>query len=634
MPFVARPRAQLFRWALCAVILAACLSGIAQPAQQAQFPPGVLDLGTGWRFQMGDNPACAQPAFDDSSWQVIDLASRVGHEKPGWRWYRKRVSLPPGQSPLSLFVFAPRNDYEVYIDGQRLPGSAILPRPYEYGNTGDAFPLPLTGGDFELAIRARFPRQDTAIYGLALAGVAVGGRSAIQTLRTAYHHQALIAVLTTTALNGALIIGGIGVILLYLLRRDSREYLWLGLYLIFGGATNLIYICGNWSAFPLSVNTGFGDPLGYPAIVYQIEFTYAFARRRVDRWMRGYEIVVLAMLIAVALENIGLIPPLTYILWEEIVNVPAAILLPVLLLIWFLRGNREAGWLILPSLFPSAGTIYNDIAFGKPVYLGSVPLSVADIADFIFLLAIGIVMALRFTRVSQEQARAAAELDAAREIQQRLVPIALPDLPGCRIEAAYLPANEVGGDFYQVLEQPDGSSLIVVGDVSGKGLRAAMTGARAIGALRAIAAQTSSPGALLEALNQQIYATSDGGFITCLCAALRPDGTMTLANAGHLAPYRNGFELPVDSGLPLGIVADAEYADSPFTLGPGDRLTFLSDGVVEASNAQRELFGFDRTASIASQSALDIARAAQAHGQQDDITVLTLAFAPVHVASA
>jgi hypothetical protein len=168
-----------------------------------------------------------------------------------------------------------------------------------------------------------------------------------------------------------------------------------------------------------------------------------------------------------------------------------------------------------------------------------------------FVPAIAAVIIVCFTSVSREQARSAAELNAAREIQQRLVPVALPQFANCRIEVAYLPAQEVGGDFYQVIDQHDGSILIVVGDVSGKGLRAAMTGASAIGALQAITATTTSPVVLLEALNRQIHSTGDSGFITCLCAALTEEGVLILANAGHLAPYLNGREVSLESGLPV-----------------------------------------------------------------------------------
>jgi serine phosphatase RsbU (regulator of sigma subunit) len=156
-----------------------------------------------------------------------------------------------------------------------------------------------------------------------------------------------------------------------------------------------------------------------------------------------------------------------------------------------------------------------------------------------------------------------------------------------------------------------------------------MTGTLVLGALRSLAQETNSPGNILDRLNAQLAATSDGGFVTCLCARIAPDGTLTLANAGHLAPYRNGEELAIDNGLPLGIASGATYCESTVHLAPNDRLTFLSDGVAEAQNERGELFGFDRTAAISTQSAETIAAAAQAHGQEDDITVLTLTFAGV-----
>ena len=212
-----------------------------------------------------------------------------------------------------------------------------------------------------------------------------------------------------------------------------------------------------------------------------------------------------------------------------------------------------------------------------------------------------------------------------------LVPIAsyasqpsMPVIPGCQLDAVYLPAAEVGGDFYQAFPLPDGSALIIVGDVSGKGLRAAMTGTLTIGALRTIASDIQTPAALLEKLNQQVFPARQEGFITCLCAHIAPNGTLTVANAGHLSPYRNGEEIPLESGLPLGITESAEYSEKSLQLNPGDKLTFLSDGVLEARNPQGELYGFERTRQIRNQSAQQIAETAQSFGQEDDITVLTL----------
>jgi serine phosphatase RsbU (regulator of sigma subunit) len=99
---------------------------------------------------------------------------------------------------------------------------------------------------------------------------------------------------------------------------------------------------------------------------------------------------------------------------------------------------------------------------------------------------------------------------------------------------------------------------------------------------------------------------------------------MTIANAGHLSPYRDGRELELPPGLPLGVIADSQYEETTFQLSAGDRLVFLSDGVVEATNSQGELFGFERTQQVSHEPARYIAQIAQRFGQTDDITVVSL----------
>jgi serine phosphatase RsbU (regulator of sigma subunit) len=199
-------------------------------------------------------------------------------------------------------------------------------------------------------------------------------------------------------------------------------------------------------------------------------------------------------------------------------------------------------------------------------------------------------------------------------------------VPGLRIETAYEPASEVGGDFFQVLPASGNSVFVVVGDVSGKGLRAAMTVSAILGSLRALPA--SSPAELLQSLNSTLVGKLQGGLVTCLAMRIAASGAVTLANAGHLPPYRNGQELQVETGVPLGILPDMQYQEASLQLPFGDQLTLISDGVVEARNARGELFGFDCTAAISAQSAESIARAAQAFGQEDDITVLTVTRVP------
>jgi serine phosphatase RsbU (regulator of sigma subunit) len=182
----------------------------------------------------------------------------------------------------------------------------------------------------------------------------------------------------------------------------------------------------------------------------------------------------------------------------------------------------------------------------------------------------------------------------------------------------------VGGDFYQILQLAGGGALIAIGDVSGKGMPAAMMVSLLLGTLHALAETTTSPGQLLAGLNRLVLGRNHGGFTTCLILRIGEDGVATFANAGHISPYRDGEELQCENGLPLGLVAGASYAEASFKLSEGEQLTLVTDGVVEARNAAGELFGFERTAACTGGTAEAIAQSAQGFGQDDDITVLTV----------
>lgn len=224
------------------------------------------------------------------------------------------------------------------------------------------------------------------------------------------------------------------------------------------------------------------------------------------------------------------------------------------------------------------------------------------------------------------------EMEAAREVQRVLIPDDIPTLPGFRIESVYRPAGEVGGDFFQIVPTATGGALIVIGDVSGKGMPAAMTVSLLVGTFRTLAHYTQSPGEILAAMNQRMLSRSSAGFTTCLVLRADADGAITAANAGHLAPYIDGRELELENGLPLGLAANAAYGETTGALSPGGSITLITDGVVEARNKAGELFGFDRTAAVSKQAAEQIAHAAQAFGQEDDITVMTVSLGHMTVA--
>jgi hypothetical protein len=232
----------------------------------------------------------------------------------------------------------------------------------------------------------------------------------------------------------------------------------------------------------------------------------------------------------------------------------------------------------------------------------------------------------RRLRLELDKAALDIELAAASEIQRLMVPEKLPPTPGYAIESIYRPAAQVGGDFFQVIPLGVGQTLVVVGDVSGKGLSAAMIVSMLIGMLHTISRISHDPAQILAELNSRLFERKHGGFVTCLAVRLDPLGHITLANAGHLPPWLNGAEIAFAGSPPLSIFASAAPEQVTLEMRLGDRLTLITDGVVEARDTQGALFGFDRTQALMRQEAspLALAEAAIQHGQDDDLTVISI----------
>jgi serine phosphatase RsbU (regulator of sigma subunit) len=202
---------------------------------------------------------------------------------------------------------------------------------------------------------------------------------------------------------------------------------------------------------------------------------------------------------------------------------------------------------------------------------------------------------------AQERERIEQELRVARLIQQTLLPKSLPNLPGYEVAAYYQPAREVGGDFYDFLDLEDGRFGLVVGDVTDKGVPAALVMATTRTLLRASAQRLDSPGEVLRRVNEVIVQDIPPNmFITCLYAILDSEtGLLTYANAGHDLPYRRkaaagGAEELRATGMPLGLLPGMEYEEKEIVLERGDSVLFYSDGLVEAHDPRREMFGFPR----------------------------------------
>ena len=207
--------------------------------------------------------------------------------------------------------------------------------------------------------------------------------------------------------------------------------------------------------------------------------------------------------------------------------------------------------------------------------------------------------------VRQQQAEAATrqrfeqELEVAKLIQQNFLPKQLPELSGWQVAAYYRPAREVGGDFYDVIPLPGGKVGFVVGDVTDKGVPAALVMAATRSVLRASAQRLVEPGETLERVNEHLCPDMpEKMFVTCLYGVLDPEtGHFRFANAGHDLPYvktAEGSEELRARGMPLGLMPGMPYEEKETVLQPGDSLLLHSDGVVEAHDPDGEMFGFPR----------------------------------------
>ncbi len=546
-------------------------------------------------------------------------------------WLRATVSTDEQLSDPALLANPNAGDCKIFVNALKAADCGNWPRTTEWGRRWLLVHLP--AGTAQIAIRIVGPLNGVAR--LPQSGdVLLGPASVLVSIRTATDANHFYSVLPEALLCVGELLGGL--ILLLVFRNDSREraYLWFAVFLFLDGTTSLESVF--YRVYPLLPSTfdRLTDSLGtigrYAPLV---GFIAAFTGVRLNRWMRWYQILLLVAPVLVGIpflsENVSELLPRLSIQTIRVIGlfVQLPFIVGSLGFLWWKwrRGNREAGLLLPSFLLASAFEVLGII---RPSFwtfhVGRFGFDYDDLSVFFFLVSIAPVLLSRHRRMALEHERTKAEFEAAHRVQTLLLRSTPISSASIWIENVYSPAQDVGGDFFHTTVI-DGQHRIIIGDVSGKGLGAAMLVSAIIGALDTL--RDAAPAMVLNSLNNLLLARQQGGFATCLCAVVTLRGEIRIANAGHLAPYRNGSELAVEPGLPLGLTTGIEYAEVSLPLASGDRLTFLSDGVVEAQNASGELFGFERTQAISKESAGRIAHAAQTFGQIDDITVLTVAVA-------
>jgi hypothetical protein len=405
---------------------------------------------------------------------------------------------------------------------------------------------------------------------------------------------------------------------------QGHAFRWLGLFLLSRALVVMDEFYGNDG--PLNVDVDMLNRLQWIAAavscVALAELPYALFRRPVPFAVRPLQAFFVAG---------GIFSRIPYPAKFLAMLIPSFISVAVAFSEWRKRtpdAGLTLGVFTIAALANLATILH--IVFGLPfppaIYPAGYRVWIWDVSLVLGMPAIAVLIHRMDLRFRADRDRLHGEMQAARSVQEMLIPAQCVQVPGFKIDVSYQPATEVGGDFFQIFRTKDDSLLVIVGDVSGKGMKAALLVSVIVGALRNHT--SDQPARVLAELNSVLLGSSEGGFTTCCCALFTADGNLTIANAGHPAPYCNGKEIATAPGLPLGLTPDAHWAEAKVELEPGDRIVFLSDGIIEARNGKRELLGFQRAQELTVQPAAAIARAAEQFGQQDDITVVSISRQP------
>jgi sigma-B regulation protein RsbU (phosphoserine phosphatase) len=646
---------------LIAVLLAIfALSGslTAQSFDLAAHGQQIIALDQLMRFHPGDDPtlAWANPTLDDSSWPLIrgnETWYAQGYPKlTGFAWYRFKVTLPTQSGPLALWVPLIATNFQIYADGRLIAeNGAMPPHPRPRFGANLVFPIPAdlahSGRPLSIAIRVWHYRWEYQLFGGLQEAMRVGDAGLIREWQV-HQWQKLFWVNTQFNINCLVcLLAGLGSLVLFFLRPTDREFLWFGVWEVFNVLYALLEIWCNFHSFDVMFWRLSGAILlaglngSMPILIRHFGKT--------DRTRLYWAAIAVALLDSVinTLLAFNRISILTFCVSEAVMKLLLGALNCGLLFQTSEESKVEMRVFALPVAvyFLNLTAVYTAFALmaqgaktaGRYVqfFIGFTnwpfPLGTFQTTGIAVQLALFTILLFRFVRTRSDEERYKTELEAARTVQQVLVPDEIPTIPGFALASVYKPAGQVGGDFFQIIPIAGGGVLVAIGDVSGKGMPAAMTVALLVGTLRTLAHYTQKPSEILAAMNQRMLARSSGGFTTCLVLTVSAAGTLTAANAGHIAPYVNGCELTLANGLPLGLSPHEQYAESVFSLAADEQLTLMTDGVVEARATDGELLGFDRVKAMATQSADLIVQAAQDFGQDDDITVMTLRLAPVRI---
>jgi hypothetical protein len=623
---------------------------------------GSLTITGPWQFHTSDDMAWANPALDDSHWEQIrgddtwGAQTHPGHS--GFAWYRKHIDITGADRSLAILMPPVDDAYELYWNGEKIGTYGGLPPHAQWWGNGHSvvYPIPVDvagNADGVLAIRvwkAPLSSTDQSTSGGLNAAPVIGDSTvlAMQAMEPRYKQER--QRMPGFLMAAAIFVAGLIAMLLYLRERTQWLYLWLAIYLLADGLIGFRRLDAmNYGLDFVSLQVYLQFVEAIQDISLWLLLLTLFGLSREPRWRRWTKILATLYLVSQVID-VATFFPWQYagpgLQWTDAITTGIYTLAPIY--IFFIvgfglvrRGQRTLWPLAIAAfLYGAYNMTFQLSGQGRRfthwtliehmqtwgIHVGAYTFSAPFLLDLLLFIVLLFTVARHQFMERRRQSQIELEVKSAREVQHVLIPEETPAIPGYSIASVYKPAAEVGGDFFQVMPQTDGGALIVVGDVSGKGLKAAMTVSLIVGTLRTLADYTQRPAEILRGVNRRLVGRIDGGFVTCVVLHFAANGDTTVANAGHLAPFRDGKELPVTGSLPLGLSSNVVYDELTFRLQEGETLTLYTDGIVEARNSRGELFGFDRlSALLATQPEVGkIVDAAEEFGQEDDITALSI----------
>jgi hypothetical protein len=630
---------------------------------------GAVPIGGEWQFHLGDDIRWAAPAYDDSQWEGITTDKTWGAQShpsyTGFAWYRRHLDIHPSPLPnpkLAILMPPVEDAYEIFWNGVRI-GHQGNPPPHAvwYLEQRQSFALPVPEervADGVLAIRvwtAKLVSYSAETTGGLTAPPFLGNPVSIADRVGAQDFTAIRKSLYRRIINIIFAIIGAVALLTWARNRQNWLFLWFGLWSLAHGITFLTRLPTISSSVPYPI-LHCALEVGYSIVdcTLMLVLLYLFQLHDDSRLRRWTWLAIAFNLGAAGINGLlalfwaeaGLAAQ-----WVDALTAAVGVISRMYVVVLVYQGikrklNPEVKLVAVVCFFHYVFSLlrietFQGIRFTHckvgPWFdltgfeFAGARVNTREVFDTLLLLVLTHALVRYAVRNHQKHTEIENELKSAREVQQVMIPEAIPRVPGYAIQGAYHPAREVGGDFFQIISLDSGATLVILGDVSGKGLKAAMNVALIIGTVRTLAEFESSPTDILGGLNRRLVGRMQGGFTTALLLKLDRFGHCTLANAGHLPPFLNGNELALPESLPLGIDAEAVFANQDFMLRKGDHLTLYTDGVPEARCKKGELYGFERTRILLSNtfSAESVAQAARDFGQEDDITVLTIEPIPV-----